>query len=271
MDVNIGFLGAGAMGEALICGLLKGKLVAPARIVAYDIREERLQHLKKVYGIEPVSSGEELLARADIVILAVKPQNINEALGGLQFSGKKLVISIIAGITLARLAEFLGEVPVVRVVPNTPSLVGEGMAALAANNLVCQEDLDKALAIFRTVGKALVLPEEQLDAVTGLSGSGPAYVYMIIEAMADGGVRQGLARPVAMQLAAQTVLGAARMVLDSGEHPGALKDKVTSPAGTTIAGLAVLEDRGIRGAVIRAVEAASLRSQNLSKEKSLCK
>lgn len=160
----------------------------------------------------------------------------------------------------------MGAVPLVRAVPNTPALVGEGITALAANDLVGPEDLDKAVAIFRAVGRALVLPEGQLNAVTGLSGSGPAYIYVLIEALADGGVRQGLARPVALELAAQTVLGAARMVLDTGEHPAVLKDKVTSPAGTTIAGLAVLEDRGFRGAVIRAVEAAALRAGNLSKE-----
>lgn len=267
MDVEIGFLGAGAMGEALINGLLQGKLVEPTQITAYDILPKRLQQLHQAYGIKAASCREELFAGTDIIILAVKPQNVREALASLRPNRGKLVISIIAGITLAQLAVFLGDVPLVRVVPNTPSLVGEGIAALSANGLVSPQDLEKALEIFGAVGKTLVLPEEQLDAVTGLSGSGPAYVYMIIEAMADAGVRQGLARPAAMQLAAQTVLGAARMVLATGEHPGVLKDKVTSPAGTTIAGLTVLEDRGIRGAIIRAVEAASLRAQNISKEK----
>ncbi|GEA17063.1 pyrroline-5-carboxylate reductase [Moorella sp. E306M] len=266
MEGNIGFLGAGAMGEALIRGLLQSRQIPAARILAWDIRRERLQELEGTYGLQTVVGREELAARADILILAVKPQNVKEALGGLIVGKEKLVISIIAGVTLARLASYLGEVPIVRVVPNTPALVGEGMTALAANKFVQPEALEKALAIFRSVGRAIVLPEEQLNAVTGLSGSGPAYIYMLIEALADGGVRQGLARSVALELAAQTVLGAARMVLATGEHPGVLKDKVTSPAGTTIAGLTVLEDRGVRGAIIRAVEAATLRAESLSKE-----
>ncbi|MBE3573493.1 MAG: pyrroline-5-carboxylate reductase [Moorella humiferrea] len=266
MKKNIGFLGAGAMGEALIRGLIRAGLVPASQIVAWDVRQERLRELKAAYGLETAIGREDLTARADIILLAVKPQNVKEALDGIQIGNGKLVISIIAGVTLAELASFLGAVPLVRAVPNTPALVGEGITALAANDLVGPEDLDKAVAIFRAVGRALVLPEGQLNAVTGLSGSGPAYIYVLIEALADGGVRQGLARPVALELAAQTVLGAARMVLDTGEHPAVLKDKVTSPAGTTIAGLAVLEDRGFRGAVIRAVEAAALRAGNLSKE-----
>ncbi|KYH32575.1 pyrroline-5-carboxylate reductase [Neomoorella mulderi] len=266
MEGNIGFLGAGAMGEALIRGLVQSRQVPPERILVYDIRRERLQELEQTYGLQAMTGREELVRKADIIILAVKPQNVKEALGGLQVGKEKLVISIIAGVTLARLASYLGEVPVVRVVPNTPALVGEGMTALAANKFVRPEALEKAMAIFCSVGRVMVLPEEQLNAVTGLSGSGPAYIYMLIEALADGGVRQGLTRPVALELAAQTVLGAARMVLATGEHPGVLKDKVTSPAGTTIAGLAVLEDRGMRGAIIRAVEAATLRAESLSKE-----
>ncbi|WP_258359348.1 pyrroline-5-carboxylate reductase [Moorella sulfitireducens (nom. illeg.)] len=266
MGVNIGFLGAGAMGEALIRGLLQSSLVPAAGILAWDIRRERLQELEATYGLRAVKGREELVSKADIIILAVKPQNVKEALNTLQVDKDKLVISIITGVTLAGLASYLGEVPLVRAVPNTPALVGEGMTALAANNLVQPEAMEKALAIFRSVGRAIVLPEEQLNAVTGLSGSGPAYIYMLIEALADGGVRQGLARPVALELASQTVLGAARMVLATGEHPGVLKDKVTSPGGTTIAGLAVLEDRGFRGAIIRAVEAATLRAGSFSKE-----
>ncbi len=268
MKDNIAFLGAGAMGEALINGLLQSKLVVPEQIRVYDICPSRRGQLKQVYGLEIITEREELPAVADIVILAVKPQNIEEALAGLQFPKNLLFISIVAGLTLARLENILGEIALVRVMPNTPALVGEGISALAANNFVSQQDLKKALTIFTSVGRALVLPEEQLDAVTGLSGSGPAYIYLIIEAMADAGVRQGLPRAVAMQLAAQTVLGAAQMVMTTGEHPGVLKDKVTSPAGTTIAGLTILEERCVRGAMIRAVEAACLRAQSLNKEKS---
>ncbi|MDN5325573.1 MAG: pyrroline-5-carboxylate reductase [Moorella sp. (in: firmicutes)] len=263
MDANIGFLGAGAMAEALIRGIIQAGLVQPDGIRAYDIQAARLKELEQRYGLVAAASREELVAAADIIILAVKPQNVEAALAGLQVRRDKLVISIIAGVTLSRLAGYLGDVPLVRVVPNTPALVGAGVSALAAGARVGQEALEKALAIFRSVGEAMVLPEEQLNAVTGLSGSGPAYVYMIIEALADGGVRQGLARPVALELAARTLLGGAQMVLATGEHPGVLKDRVTSPAGTTIAGLAVLEDRGLRGALIRAVEAATLRAGEL--------
>ncbi len=264
---RIGFLGAGAMGEALIHGLVHTRLAAPEKILAFDLRRERLQELEQTYGIRAVAGREELAAGADIIILAIKPQNLETALAGFRVDRGQLVISIIAGITLARLEAYLGATPLVRVVPNTPALVGEGIAALAAGKSASPEDLDRALAIFRSVGKAIVLPEEQLDAVTGLSGSGPAYIYMVIEALADGGVRAGLPRTAAMELAAQTVRGAAGMVLHSGEHPGALKDRVTSPAGTTIAGLAVLEDRGVRGAFIRAVEAAALQAKSLGKER----
>ena len=263
MDANIGFLGAGAMGEALIRGILQAGLVRPGQIKVYDIRASRLKELALRYGLETVPGREKLVSTADIIILAIKPQNLAEALTGLEVSPDKPIISIVAGVSLSRLAEYLGEVPLVRVVPNTPALVGEGVSALAANSRVDGEILEQALAIFRSVGAAMVLPEEQLNAVTGLSGSGPAYVYMIIEALADGGVRQGLIRPVALELAARTLLGSARMVLATGEHPGVLKDKVTSPAGTTIAGLAILEDRGVRGAFIRAVEAATLRAGEL--------
>lgn len=263
MEVNIGFLGAGAMAEALIRGIIHAGLVQPLRIKAYDIRAARLKELEQRYGLVAAASREELVAATDIIILAVKPQNVETALEGLQVGADKLVISIIAGVTLSRLAGYLGDVPLVRVVPNTPALVGAGVSALAAGDRVSREDLEKALAIFRSVGEAMVLPEEQLNAVTGLSGSGPAYVYMIIEALADGGVRQGLARPVALELAARTLLGGAQMVLATGEHPGVLKDRVASPGGTTIAGLAVLEDRGLRGALIRAVEAATLRAGEL--------
>ncbi|MBC7323905.1 MAG: NAD(P)-binding domain-containing protein, partial [Moorella sp. (in: Bacteria)] len=169
MEASIGFLGAGAMGEALMRGLVQGRLVPAERIFAYDIRRERLKELEDNYGLRAVAGREELVEQANILVLAVKPQNLGDALAGLAVGKEKLVISVIAGVTLSRLASYLGEVPVVRAVPNTPALVGEGMTALAANELVSPEDLARAMAIFRSVGRAIVLPEEQLNAVTGLS------------------------------------------------------------------------------------------------------
>jgi len=266
VDLHIGFLGGGAMGEALIHGVLKKRLVSPEKIIVYDVRPDRLQELKNTYNIEVACDREELVRKSDTIILAFKPQNLREALAGIKVERGQLVISIIAGVTLNRLASYFGEVPVVRVIPNTPALVGEGITAMAGNDYTGEEDLNKALEIFSSVGEVLVLPEEQLNAVTGLSGSGPAFIYTIIEALTDGGVKQGLARPVALKLAARTVLGAARMVLVTGEHPAVLKDKVTSPAGTTIAGMAVLEEEGIRAALIKAVEVACRRAESLNKE-----
>lgn len=254
------------MGEAIIQGLLKNQLVKPEQILAYDIRPQRVEKLKGTFNITTAKNREELVGKSDIIIIAVKPQNLDDALRDIKVETNKLVISIAAGVTLNKLSGYLGEVPIVRAMPNTPALIGEGIAVLSPNKLVKEEVLNQALSIFRSIGQVLVLPEEQLNAVTALSGSGPAYIYLIIEALADGGVKQGLARPIALQLAAQTVVGAAKMVQTTKEHPGILKDRVTSPGGTTIAGLSVLEDRGVRGAVIQAVEAAANRAKSLSKE-----
>jgi len=267
MEQTIGFIGAGAMGGALIAGLVKSGLVSPEKIFAYDICLERLENLKKDYGIRVVANAQSLVEKAGIVILAVKPQNLPEAVQGLNFKPSHLIISIAAGISLKQLMNWLGpELAIIRAVPNTPALVGEGITALAANPAVTAEQKELALAIFGSVGRALMLPEEQLNAVTGLSGSGPAYVYLMIEALAAGGVWCGLPRDVAVQLAAQTLLGAARMVLLTGEHPAVLKDRVTSPGGTTIAGLEVLERRAVRGALMEAVKAGAERARALSEE-----
>lgn len=267
MEQNIGFIGAGAMGSALIAGLIKSGLVSPDKIFAYDISKERLENLKKDYGIRVAHDSRSVVERAEVIILAVKPQNLPEAVQGLSFGLSHLIISVAAGISLKQLMDWLGpELAIIRAVPNTPALVGEGITALAANPAVTAEQKELALAIFGSVGRALMLPEEQLNAVTGLSGSGPAYVYLMIEALADGGVWCGLPRDVALELAAQTFLGAAKMVLLTGEHPAMLKDKVASPGGTTIAGLGVLERRGVRGALMEAVKAGTERARALSEE-----
>ncbi|HBT48113.1 MAG TPA: pyrroline-5-carboxylate reductase [Peptococcaceae bacterium] len=265
MDKTIGFIGAGAMGGALIEGLLASRVVPAERIVVFDISRERLEELARKHGIRPAAGGPQVVEQADIVVVAVKPETVAGVLRTLSFKPSHLVISVAAGITLKQLEGWIGPgVPIMRAMPNTPALVREGITVLAGNGLVTPEQGKAALEIFASVGQALLLPEDQLDAVTGLSGSGPAYVYLFIEALADGGVLCGLGRDTALKLAAQTVLGAARMVLNTGEHPAVLKSQVTSPGGTTIAGLEVLENRALRGALMEAVRAAARRARALS-------
>ncbi|MCG0276969.1 MAG: pyrroline-5-carboxylate reductase [Thermanaeromonas sp.] len=265
MNQTIGFIGAGAMGGALIAGLIKSGLISPGKIYAYDICRERLENVGEEYGIQIAYNSQEVLDKAEVIILAVKPQNLPEAVQGLNFKPSHLIISVAAGIALKQLMNWLGpNLAIIRAVPNTPALVGEGITALAANPVVSTEQKELALAIFGSVGRAVLLPEEQLDAVTGLSGSGPAYAYLMIEALADGGVWCGLSRDVALELAARTLLGAAKMVLQTGEHPAVLKDRVASPGGTTIAGLEVLERRAVRGALMEAVKAGAERARALS-------
>jgi pyrroline-5-carboxylate reductase len=215
----------------------------------------------------PAASNRELVQKSDVIFLAVKPQNMADVvtdIGGT-LGVKKLVVSIAAGVTIARLAEGLRTQRVIRVMPNTPALVGQGAAAYTLGPAATADDGLLVGQLLAAVGVAVKVDEKLLDVVTGLSGSGPAFVYVMIEALADGGVRMGLPRETALTLAAQTVRGAAQMVLTSGEHPAALKDKVASPGGTTIAGLAALEDRGFRGTLIGAVEAATRRSQELGR------
>jgi pyrroline-5-carboxylate reductase len=264
---TIGFIGAGQMARALAQGFARAKLVPADRLVAWDPVPEAGQAFVKETGAALVQGNAEVVQRADVVFLAVKPQSMSQVFAELagKVSRDKLVVSIAAGITLARLCDGLKTDRVVRVMPNTPALVGRGASAYALGPGASAADGKLVGDLLSAVGRALEVNEKLLDAVTGLSGSGPAFVYVMIEALSDGGVRMGLPREVANVLAAQTVLGAAEMVLSSGEHPAALKDKVASPGGTTIAGLAALEDRGLRGALIAAVEAATKRSQELGK------
>jgi pyrroline-5-carboxylate reductase len=264
---TIGFIGAGQMARALAQGFARANLAPAERIVAWDPVPEAGQAFVKAIGAALVHSNTEVVQRADVIFLAVKPQSMNGVFSELvgKVSRDKLVVSIAAGITLARLCEGLKTDRVVRVMPNTPALVGRGASAYALGPGATAADGKLVGDLLSAVGRALEVHEKLLDAVTGLSGSGPAFVYVMIEALSDGGVRMGLPREVANVLAAQTVLGAAEMVLTSGEHPAALKDKVASPGGTTIAGLAALEDRGLRGTLMAAVEAATRRSQELGK------
>ncbi len=265
---KVGFVGAGNMGEALIKGLLEANLVPAEAIHATDVRLERLKELDRQYGIQVASDNAELVRHVDVVILAVKPQIMEPVLREIAaaVTRRKLLISIAAGVSTAKIRAALHkDARLIRVMPNTPALVLEGVTAIARAEGLEPGDLDVAGEIFAAVGRVVVLDEELMDAVTGLSGSGPAYVAVVIESLADGGVKMGLDRITAMTLATQTVLGAAKLLLETGLHPGALKDMVSSPGGTSIAGIAALEEGGIRTTFIKAVERATQRSRELGR------
>jgi len=263
---KIGFIGCGNMAEALIRGILEKGLFEKADITCFDISESRLKYVSGTFGVNLAKKNNEVVFNSDIVFLATKPPQvlgvINDIAGSIK--SEKLLISIAAGVSIDFIQSRLTKVPVIRVMPNTPALVLSGMSALSAGEFAKGEHIEAALKVFGGVGEAIEVDEGMIDAVTALSGSGPAYVFLIIEAMADGGVRAGLPRDIAQKLAAQTVFGAAKMVIETKKHPGELKDMVTSPGGTTIEGLSVLEDNGVRGAIIEAVEAAFLKAKELS-------
>ncbi len=261
-----GFVGAGKMAMALIQGMIRSGIAPSGSILAFDPVPMAVEAARAA-GVRVVSSNREVAEGADVLVLAVKPQAMPGVLAELQpaVSTDHLVISVAAGVPLATLSAGLGPEPrLARVMPNTPALVGEGAAGFCLGANASAEDEALVRSCLTAVGRAFRVPESLLDAVTGLSGSGPAFVYVMIEAMSDGGVRAGLARDVATALAAQTVLGAAKMVLETGLHPGVLKDQVTSPGGTTIAGIHALERGGFRASVIDAVDAAAKRSAELA-------
>ena len=262
-----GFIGSGRMASALINGMIRAGVATPDRIVASDPQAATRDALGREAGVAVHASNRPVVEGSDVVVLAVKPQSMAAVLAEIApgLEARHLVVSIAAGVSIATMQAALGAATrVVRVMPNTPALLGEGASAFATGPTATDADAELVGRFLESVGRAVRVPEAQLDAVTGLSGSGPAFVYMIIEALSDGGVRAGLPRDVATTLAAQTVLGAARMVLETGVHPGALKDQVTSPAGTTIAGVQVLERSALRGALIDAVDAASRGSAELA-------
>jgi pyrroline-5-carboxylate reductase len=266
---KIGFLGGGNMGEALIKGLIKGAFPASDILVAEPV-ESRRALLAERYGVRTEAESSVVVAECNLIVLAIKPQIVGQVLPRLieAFNeNDKLLVSIAAGVTTGMLERFFDKSQrVVRAMPNTPALVGAGATALCPGHFASTEDLATARHLFETVGTVRGVSEEQMDAVTGLSGSGPAYVYTVIEALAAGGVLQGLPQETALALATQTVLGAARLVQESGEHPAVLRDKVCSPGGTTIAGVAVLEEKGLRAALIKAVCSAAQRSKELGKD-----
>ncbi len=265
---SIGVIGAGNMAEALIRGLVRGGHVPAEHVMASNPRQERLDQLQRDYKIK-VSTDNRVVAKgSELCILAVKPQIVDKVLReiGDQLKAGTLVISVCAGIPTEMIEAAVGEgVRVVRAMPNTPALVGAGATAISAGKRASQADLATARAVFDAVGITVELDEHHLDAVTGLSGSGPAYIFLILEALSDAGVKVGLSRRNAQKLAAQTVMGSAKMLLETDEHVGHLKDMVTSPGGTAIAGLHTLEEGGLRTTLINAVETATKRSRELGR------
>jgi pyrroline-5-carboxylate reductase len=268
IDKKIAFLGGGNMAEALVKGLIAAGTVTPGQILVTDLSPDRLEHLRKTYGIFMHKSNVDAALEAGVIVLSVKPPVIEKVLGEIATAvdDKKLVISIAAGIAITKIEKALRDgCRVVRAMPNTPALVLAGAAALSGGKNATVDDLALAQNIFNSVGRSVVVDEKLMDAVTGLSGSGPAYVFMIIDALSDAGVKAGLPRQLALELAAQTVYGAAKMVLETKEHPGKLRDMVTSPGGTTIEGLHALEKGKLRATLMNAVEAATARSKELGK------
>ena len=264
-----GFIGAGSMGEALIRGLIRSRIVTAGSVLISESDGKRAAEVAKAYGVKRAGSAADLVGRADTVFLCVKPAQVQGVLREIspKLGRGTLLVSVAAGVTLLQLESRLpAPARLVRAMPNTPALVGEGATAVSFGRTATASDRRFIMNVFGAVGRAVEVDEGLMDAVTGLSGSGPAYVFTFIQALADGGVREGLPRAMALELAAQTVLGAARMVLETEDHPLQLRDKVASPGGTTIQGIAVLEEQGLGGTVMAAVAEAAERARQLSRQ-----
>jgi pyrroline-5-carboxylate reductase len=259
-------IGGGVMGEAILSRLLSQGVYTPQEVLVSEPNGDRRDYLVSTYNINVTSDNKATQTASEVILLAIKPQILDLLVAELDtFDSRALIISILAGVTLFRLEKAFPEHPVIRVMPNTPATVGAGMTAIASGQLATSTHVDIANSIFRAVGEVVEVPEYQMDAVTGLSGSGPAFVALMIEALSDGGVASGLPRAIAIKLAIQTVLGTAQLLQQTNLHPGQLKDQVTSPGGTTIAGVATLEKMGFRSAIIEAVKSAYQRSCELGK------
>ena len=264
--MKIGIIGLGNMGGAILGGIVSKGIVEKENVIGFDLSDALKDKAKNSYGINIAGGNEEVLAAADVVILAVKPQHMGDMLSKIKdkWNRNTLVISIAAGKTIEWLENNIGsDMKIVRCMPNTPALIGEGCTGVCANKNVSDEEKKTALNILCACGKAIEVTESQMDAVVGISGSAPAYVFMFIEAMADAGVAAGLTRDKAYEFAASAVKGSAALMLETGKHPGELKDMVCSPAGTTIAAVQVLEEGGFRGVVMDAVEACVERNREL--------
>lgn len=269
MSGKIGFIGGGMMASAIVAGITERMHYDPKEIFVSDLSEERCAFLRDTYHVNASVGAAGFLSQVDTLVLAVKPQAVIAAMkeNAAGTPAHTVVMSIVAGLPLASLEQFFTKQPIVRVMPNTPLSVGSGMSAYALNDKAKQADVSFVEKILSSCGRVVKVEESMMNAVTGLSGSGPAYGFLMIDALSDGGVMAGLPRQTATLLAAQTLLGAAQMVLDTEKHPDVLRDQVTSPAGTTIAGVRVLERQGVRGALIDAVLAATERSEELGKAK----
>lgn len=268
MNKKIGFIGGGNMGSAMIGGILDAGLCTPDALIASAHTQATLDRLSAAYKIKTTLNNVEVAQVSDIIFLAVKPYLYESVIEEIRdvVNEEKIVVAIAAGVKLSKLDDYFGRpVKLVRVMPNTPAMVLEAMSALTPNEHVTEEELQTIVNLFESFGKAEIVPESLMDAVTGVSGSSPAYVYMFIEAMADAAVADGMPRAQAYKFAAQSVLGAAKMVLETGKHPGELKDAVCSPGGTTIAAVAKLEEKGLRDAVIAAQRCCVAKSKDMGK------
>lgn len=267
-SLKLAIVGTGKLGEAILAGLLQAEAVAPEQIVVTARRGERARGVAATHGCRAVESNAEAVRTADVVLLCVKPFTVASVLAEIApvLEARQLLISVAAGVTLESIQSALpAAIPVIRAMPNTPALRNAGMTAIAPGRHAREAHLDVAEAIFRSVGRCLTVEERHMDAVTGLSASGPAFIYVVIESMAEAGVKIGLPRDVATELAAQTVLGSAKMVLETGEHPAKLKDLVTTPAGCTVDGLLELEAGGLRVTIIKAIVEAARRAGELAR------
>lgn len=265
--MKIGFIGGGALAGALVKSLAGNLVGNPADLYVSDHKQERCDELRQEYRVNAMVGADSFAGKVDVLVLAIKPKDAEKAMKEVASKVRQgtVIVSVVAGRKLADIEPYFPENPVIRVMPNVPQSVGEGMAAYALGTGVSGAAADMVREIWSSVGKAVEVPESLMDAVTGLSGSGPAFAFLVIDALADGGVAAGLPRKTAILLAAQTLLGSAKMLLETGLHPDVLRDQVTSPAGTTIAGVRVLEERGLRSALIEAVIAATEKSRELGK------
>lgn len=265
----LGLIGCGTMGSTLVSGVIQKKLIHQNKVIVFDLDREKAVLLKKDLGIKIAPDVQTLCSQARMIFLAVKPQDMVKLLGQIKsvLNPEHLLISLAAGLTINYFKEQLGKpFKIIRLMPNTPCLVGEGMIAVCRNDTVSTGEVQEVAVLLKALGRVVFLEEKYMGAVTGLSGSGPAYIFLVIEALADGGVEAGLDRDTALLLAAQTVLGAAKMVLETGEHPVLLKNKVTSPGGTTSAGLFALEQDAVKASLIKAVVEAVKRERTLSRQ-----
>jgi pyrroline-5-carboxylate reductase len=269
MNKNIGFIGCGNMAQAMIGGIISSKLTAPSNVIVSASSETNLNKVKEKYQLKTTLDNKVVAESSDILVLAVKPNMYIKVIKEIKDVVPKdiIIVTIAAGVSMETVEKaFEKEMKIIRTMPNTPALVGEGMSALCHNNLITAEDLANVIKIFDSFGKSEVLEEKYMDAIPAISGSSPAYVFMFIEAMADGAVLQGIPRDKAYKMAAQAVLGSAKMLLETGEHPGSLKDKVCSPGGTTIEAVFTLEKNNFRGTVISAMEACTDKAIKMSKK-----